>query len=253
MKNLLGVILLMGFFSSGVLSAATRGDVRVLEAADSIRFTSSKLAKEYLLYLQFPRKHRLKTLLRDNLSTLESDMHDIAVSTKDPKTKGVLKFFAYEKVQIASLLQHRPTIKDSKEILDFSESYVEGATAIAKRHQYTPAPEEAMWILTRTMDQILEEIIKYYLAARVIKDDPELKLKMREAMKHFSSALTTVNAYPYTGELKQVRDNINVLWNTLTTYLGKLDTLPLPLIGTLMGEQLEISIDTLGVYHSTNQ
>ena len=253
MKKLLGLTLLSWILSSGLLSAATRGDVRVLEAADSIRFTSSKLAKEYLLYLQFPQKHRLKTLLKDDLNTLESDMHDIAVSTKDPKTKGVLKFFAYEKVQIESLLQQPPTIKGGKEILDFSESFVEGATAIAKRHEYVPAPEEAMWILTRTMDQILEEIIKYYLAAHVIKDDPELKNKMGEAMGRFSRALVTINAYPYTDDLKEVRNNINILWSTLIIYLDKLDALPLPLIGTLMGEQLETSIDTLGIFHSTNQ
>ncbi len=253
MKKILGLSLLSLCMLSGYLSAATRGDVRVLEAADSIRYTSSKLAKEYFLYLQFPQKQRLKTLLKENLKTLESDMHDIAVSTKDPKTKGVLKFFAYEKVQIESLLKQPPTIKGAKEILDFSESFVEGSTAIAKRHEYIPAPEEEMWILTRTMDQILEEIIKYYLAADMIKDDPELKNKMGEAMGRFSRALVTINAYPYADDLKEVRNNINVLWSTFTIYLDKLDALPLPLIGTLMGEQLETSIDTLGAFHSTNQ
>jgi len=253
MKKILALSLLSLLVLSGYLSAATRGDVRVLEAADSIRYTSSKLAKEYLLYLQFPQKQRLKTLLDQNLKTLESDMHAIAISTKDPKTKGVLKFFAYEKVQIESLMEQPPSVESGKVILDFSESFIEGSTAIAKRHEYVPAPEEAMWMLTRSMDQILEEIIKYYLAAHVIKDDPELKQKMGEAMARFSRALVTINAYPYTDDLKQVRDNINVLWSTLAIYLEKLDALPLPLIGTLMGEQLETSIDTLGVFHSTNQ
>ena len=253
MKRVWGVALLIWILLPGVLAAATRGDVRVLEAADSIRYTSSKLAKEYLLYLQFPQKRRLQTLLRRDLDTLESDMHDIAVSTKDSKTKGVLKFFAYEKVKIESLLQHPPTIEGGKEILDFSESFVEGSAAIARRHQYLPAPEEAMWILTRTMDHILEEIIKYYLAAHVIKDDPELQNKMGDAMGRFSRALVKINAYPYADDLKEVRNNINILWSTLAVYLAKLDALPLPLIGTLMGEQLETLIDTLGVFHSTNQ
>ena len=253
MKKLLGLSFLSLFVLSGYLSAATRGDVRVLEAADSIRFASNKLAKEYLLYLQFPQKQYLKALLEENMKTLESDMHDIAVSTKDPKTKGVLKFFAYEKVQIESLLLQAPSVKSGKEILDFSESFVEGAKAIARRHPYTPTTEEAMWMLTRTMKEDLEQIIKYYHAAHIIKDDPELKRKMGEAMAHFSHALVTVNAYAYASDLKQARDTINLLWNTLAIYLKKLDTLPLPLIGTLMGEQLETSIDTLSVFHSTNQ
>ncbi len=253
MKKILAAALLAGILSSGVLSAATRGDVRVLEASDSIRLASSRLAKEYLLYLQFPHKHRLQALLKKDLATLESGMHDIAISTKDPKTKGVLKFFAYEKVQIESLLQQPPTIKGATEILDFSESFFEGSTAIARRHQYVPAPEEEMWLLTRTMDQILEETTKYYLAAHVIKDDPELKNKMQEASARFSRALSRINAYPYDADLKHVRRKINTLWDTLAVYLEKSSTLPLPLIATLMSEQMETSIDTLGVYHSTNQ
>lgn len=254
MKKLLGFSLLGLVVVSGCLSAATRGDVRVLEAADSIRYVSSKMAKEYFLYLQFPRKKQLNTLLMQDMATLEANLHDIAVFTKDPKTRGVLKFFAYKKVQIKSLLEKAPSIQNGKEILDFSESFVEGSAAIARRHQYAPNAEEAMWILTRTMNQVLEEIIKYYLAAHIIKDDPELKRKMKNAAERLSQAFTRINAYAsYPDDLKKMRTNANVLWKTLSMYLGKLETLPLPLIGTLMGEQMETLIDALGVYHSTNQ
>jgi hypothetical protein len=103
------------------------------------------------------------------------------------------------------------------------------------------------------MNQYLEEIVKYYVAQNAIKDDPQLTIKMEAAKKAFLKNLKIINAYDYTEELKATRERINRLWKTLEIYLSKGDKLPLPLLGTRMGEQLEASIDLLGVYHSKNQ
>jgi hypothetical protein len=253
MKNIvvLGGLLLMGWI--GTLGAATRGDVKVLEASDGIRYNVSKLAKDYLLYAHYPQKSKLQSKLKERLSALDADMHDIAISTKDAKTKGVLKYFAYEKIRIEELINQKPNDENAVEVLDFSESFVEGARSIAKHHLYVPSPEEELWIVTRSMNQYLEEIVKYYVAQNAIKDDPQLTIKMEAAKKAFLKNLKIINAYDYTEELKATRERINRLWKTLEIYLSKGDKLPLPLLGTRMGEQLEASIDLLGVYHSKNQ
>jgi hypothetical protein len=252
MKNrfLWAALLLAGLSSTS--QSATRGDVKVLEAADSIRYNASKLTKEYLLYLLHPQKKVLKKSLQGRFLALDEDMHDIAISTKDPKTKGVLKYFAFEKVRIGEILKQKPTRENATELLDFSESFKEGATAIAKRHLYVPAPEEAMWIVTRSLDQELEEIVKYYIAHEIVRDDPELKHKLTAAVARFKKALEKINQYTYDEKLKKKRTQLNQLWKTLEGYLAKADKLPLPIIATLMGDELESSIDTLGVYHSKN-
>ena len=248
---LLGTLFWLGWHNT--LHAATRGDVKVLEATDSIRYNVSKLAKDYLLYTRYPQKSKLPLTLKELLSALEADIHDIAISTKDTKTKGVLKYFAYEKMRIEAMINQKPSDKNAMEVLDFSESFSEGAHSIAKHHFYVPSREEELWIVTRTMTQYLEEIIKYYVAQNIIKDDPQLSIKMQAAKKEFLKNLKIINAYNYTEELKVTRTYINHLWATLETYLSKGDKLPLPLLATRMGEQLEASIELLGVYHSKNQ
>ena len=245
------VFLLAGLLSG--MHAATRGDVRVLEAADSIRYNAIRMTREYLLYLIYPKKTALQGSLQKHFEALETDMHNIAVSTKDPKTKGVLKYFAFEKVRIGEMIKQKPSIENAGELIDFSESFVEGASAIARRHLYVPAPEEKMWITTRSFDQEVEEVIKYYLAAHLIKDDPELIHKREAATARIKQMLDVINAYPYTDELQPMRARLNHLWETLEYYLGKVDKLPLPIVTTLMGNELESSVDVLGVYHSKNQ
>jgi hypothetical protein len=253
MKNIvvLGVLLLMGWI--GTLGAATRGDGKVLEASDSIRYNVSKLAKDYLLYARYPQKSKLRSVLKERISALDADMHDIAISTKDTKTKGILKYFAYEKMRIEAMIDQKPSDENAMEVLDFSENFSEGARSIAKHHFYVPSPEEELWIVTRSMAQYLEEVIKYYVAQHIIKDDPQLAIKMQAAKMEFLKNLKIINAYSYTEELKATRAYINRLWTTLETYLSKGDRLPLPLLATRMGEQMEASIDLLGVYHSKNQ
>jgi len=235
------------------MQGATRGDVKVLEAVDSIRYNSSRLTREYLLYLLYPNKKILRALLEKRFQSLETDMHEIAISTKDPKTKGVLKYFAFEKVRIGEMLKKKPSLQNATALIDLSESFMEGASAIAKRHLYVPAPEEEMWITTRSLDQDIEEILKYYIAHHLIKDDPQLRHKLQNAAAKVKRALIRINEYPYEGELKTTRAKLNHLWKTLEIYLAKADKLPLPIVTSLMGDELEASINTLGIFHSKNQ
>ena len=76
---------------------------------------------------------------------------------------------------------------------------------------------------------------------------------MSAAIEKFSQSLEQINQYDYDEDLRKTRKRINVLWKVLQTYLAKLDTFPLPLISTLMGDELAASINLLSLYHSTNQ
>jgi len=253
MKRVSGLFLFFFLLYSFQLQAATRGDVKVLEAADSIRYNASRLTREYLLYLLYPHKKVLKQSLEKRFQALENDMHDIAISTKDPKTRGVLKYFSFEKVRIGEILKQKPSLANASELIDFSESFIEGASAIAKRHLYVPAPEEEMWITTRSLDQDIEESIKYYIAYHLIKDDPELKHKMDASADKVKQALARINQYQYDDKLLKTRSDLNHLWTTMEIYLKKVEKLPLPIITSLMGEEMESSVDILGVFHSKNQ
>jgi hypothetical protein len=236
------------------VEAATRGDVRVLEASDNMRYTASALAREYILYARYPTKKELRQGLQERLQAFEQEMHEIATSTKDARTRGILKYFALEKERLADLLGKQPDPARAAAMIAFEEGVLEGTQAINQRHTYVPSPEEDMWITTRMMTQMLEAMIAYYGAQKVISDDPELKKKMAANMQRFSEALKRINAYKYEDQaLIEARTRINRLWETLGAYLRASDSLSIPLLSAMMARRLEMALETLGNYHSKNQ
>ncbi len=233
--------------------AAAHGDMRVLKEADRIRFDINRLSKNYLVYYMYPKKIYFKNTLQKLLESLSDDMRSLAISTKDKKTKDILKYFAYEQIQIEELIQKKPTAQIAKDLISISESFAEGTTEIVRRHQYTPTPEEEMWFLTRSMKYDIEEVLKYYLARNVTKKDTKIIKKMHRSISHFSQSLAQINQYSYSGDLRTTTRRMNAFWKVLQLHFGKTKTPLLPLISVLGGDDLEESITLLGLYHSTNQ
>ena len=61
-KNIFHTMLLL-FIMTLVSHAATRGDVKVIEASENIRYLSQKLVKEYLFFYKNPKKIEVKNEL----------------------------------------------------------------------------------------------------------------------------------------------------------------------------------------------
>ena len=49
------------------LTSATRGDIKVIEASENIRYLSQKIIKDYLLFYKNPEKTELKNNLNKTL------------------------------------------------------------------------------------------------------------------------------------------------------------------------------------------
>lgn len=58
-KNIFYTFFLL-FLMTFMSHAATRGDVKVIEASENIRYLSQKLVKEYLFFYKNPKKNRSK-------------------------------------------------------------------------------------------------------------------------------------------------------------------------------------------------
>jgi hypothetical protein len=86
--------------TSIITSAATLSDVKILEASGNIKYITQKIAKDYLYLYTYPKKRERYTSILENVETLEDNIKNIAITTKDEKIKYILDFFAYEKEQI---------------------------------------------------------------------------------------------------------------------------------------------------------
>jgi len=251
LKRLGGVLALLLLATLPSL-AAVRGDVKVLEATETIRYRVNDLTKNYLLLYRFPAQRHLREKLQEDLEALTKSFQEISLTTKDTKTKNLLAYFAYEKARLEEILESKPSKENLQEILGMSEGFIEGADAIARHHAYDFAFEEKMLMHTRSMTQRMEEILKYYLALHLLPDDPQLRQKFQSAVKEFQSHLKLLNEYEYhEDETLRVRERLNHTWGNTSRTLKARDDLPWVL--NVAGRRIETLLERIGIYHSKNQ
>ena len=252
------LIVVLGLLSGAFVSlpAATRGDVKVLEAADSIRSVADNLAREYMLYTLFPHKRAFRNYMNDELDALPRNFQDIAVATKDQRTKGLLSYFTYQKARADGIVQSpMPSRELAEEMLEMSRSFVEGSESIARHHTYKFSFEEKMFMLTRSMQRHLASLAKYYVARQLFPDDPALSERIDEATKRFEVELKQINGYHYKDpQMQEARRTLNQIWKNIRPYWDQKDPKTgLPLVLSLATDRMIDLLGTLGVYHSKNQ
>ncbi len=256
MKKLI-VPLLAGFMAmTFTCHAATRGDVKILEASDTIKYRINHLTQNYLLYTLFPHKRELSRVLKRDLEALNKSFQEIAVTTKDAHTRGLLAFFAYQKTRAEAILEQKPTRKLAEEVLDMSESLTEGADAIARHHKYDFSFEEKMFKITLMMSEHLEAIAKYYIAHHLDQSDPEILKKMSRTIKVFADELARIQQYKYKEtKAEEAQKSLVAAWQTISPYLIRdlKDKASLPMVVNAGVGYMNTLLQYLGIYHSKNQ
>ena len=129
--------------------AATRGDVKVIEASENIRYLSQKIVKNYLFFYKNQKQKETKKRLKKELNQLSNDLRIIATTTKDTDTKDILEFLAYSKDQIEQIFNEKADKEKAALMLDYSETLLEGADSIALAHKYNFSREEQMLMVTK--------------------------------------------------------------------------------------------------------
>ena len=232
---------------------ATRGDIKIIEASENIRYLSQKMVKEYLFFYRYPDNTQIKEKLQQKLAQLNKNFHLIVTTTKDNDTKDILDFLAYSKDQIEEIFASVPDEENAALMLDYSETLLEGADSIARSHQYTFSNEEKMFMITKEMEYLLERIIKYYMAQNVGFENATNQEAMRDALKQFETNRQQINSYHYEGETLEDVAKLNRGWEATDSLLSDENTLFIPKLMFLSVNYLENIVANIGLYHSKNQ
>jgi len=251
-KNIFHTMLLL-FIVTLTSHAATRGDVKVIEASENIRYLSQKLVKEYLFFYKNPKKIEVKNELDKILLSLNDDFRIIAATTKDTDTKDVLEFLAYSKDQIREIFDEEPNQEKVALMLDYSETLLEGAESIASAHNYDFSDEEKMLMVTKKMEYLLERITKYYMAINVGFDNVTNKESMQESINKFDENMKMINAYKYPAVQVREQVKMNHSWESNKVFFSKSKDLFIPVLMLHSIGYLENIIDNIALYHSKNQ
>ena len=253
MKNILLILLLM-LSMFGQLNASTRGDVKIVEASENIRYLSQKVAKEYLYLYYNPKKINFKKKLSENMKALERNIDKIAINTQSDDSKNILTFLTYTNDEIKLLLQQEVTSKDkSILILDYSETFIEASTAIQALHQYDFSKEEKMLMQLKELEYLLERVTKYYIASIMNLNKVSNTKQMQKTMEEIESTLQIIKAYPYPQKIKIEQEKILDSWKTHKSFLTLSAKLALPNLLSISIKNFKDNIKTLELYHKKNQ
>ena len=234
-------------------ATATRGDVKIIEATENIRFLSQQIVKEYLFLFITPQKEAMKATLKKRLVTLSNNIRVIAATTKNVDSKDILEFLAYSKDQIAETLTEEITEENAALMLDYSETLLEGADSIAAAHAYNFSREEGMLMLAKQMEYLVERIMKYYIALHVGFDNPTNREQMHKSIAQFGNTLLGIETYRYPAEMNEVKSKMLESWYANGMYFGKSETLFIPKLMLMSTAYLEDLIVKIALYHNQNQ
>ncbi len=232
---------------------ATRGDIKVIEASEDIRYLSQKIVKDYIFFYKNQNKSIVKQSLDQALFELSEDLRIIATTTKDSDTKDILEFLAYSKDQIDEIFSGKPDKEKVALMLDYSETLLEGADSIANAHKYNFSQEEEMLMTTKEMEYLLERITKFYMALHAGFDSPNNKDQMRESIAQFETNMKQITRYKYPNEFNDVQISINQSWRINKTFFDKSESLFIPKLMFISIDYMEELVLKIALYHAKNQ
>ena len=252
MKRLFNIaLLLLLLITTGL--ASTRGDVKVIEASESIKLVGQIIAKDYLYYYKNPKNSDLKKKLYMDLKILNNAILEISTLTKNSNSKNILDFLSYNKDEIKELLVKDVNREKSILMLDYGESFLEGANSIASEHAYEFSSEEKMLILVKNMEYLLERISKYYVATSLNIDKNNNFINMKKSIVELDTIFKNINKNSYPDELSTEIKNMNIVWAKHKKFLYKSNELTIPNLLLSSEKNLINSISKIILNHKQNQ
>jgi len=253
MRRYLFIALTLLHLVSSPVFGASRGDVNIIEATESIRYLSQKMAKEYLYLYKYPDNHSVKSQLYATLKKLEENLRIISAATKDTDTNDILDFLAYSKEHIYEIIKKEPTKDRIALMMDYSETLLEGADSIALNHAYAFSDEEKMLVVSKNISYLLERAFKYYLARYIGLDTQINRQQLSRSMEELQMQLEKVNTYAqYPERMIEVKRSINEVWKHSAPYIEDDKSYFIPSLLFDNITFLEKNLDELVLYHGKN-
>jgi len=247
--NILWIIVLLSIYTS----ASTRGDVKIIEASETIRYLGQKISKEYLYLYQNPKKIELKEQLDEDIKLLEQSIIDIKTINNNKDSKNILDFLTYNKNDVKKLINKSVDRKKAILMLDYSESFLEGANLIENAHRYNFSVEEKILMSLKDIEYLLQRISKYYMAY-ILNIDKDVNFKnMSSAILKIEEILKVINSYNYPKRLFMEVKNMNSSWIKNKKFLYKVRQLCIPNLMLISTITFENSIKKIALYHKQNQ
>ena len=247
-------IVLLIFIIPVLIQASVRKDIKILESSENIKMYINNLSKDYALLYKFPNKRHIKYAIKKNKNKIYENIQNISELTTDIKSKRLLRFFAYQLSTLDEILKHHPSENRVKEVIDISDSFIEGFDMLSSKYQYNYSYEEKMFTVTRVMIQKIREIEKYYIAMIIFGHTDYIEGKLKQSISYFEKNLDEIDKYIYKNvDIRKKRDRIYSLWSIEKDYISQKSDTKLPMLLEVTSTQISSLLQSLSIYHAKNQ
>jgi len=256
MKRLIFSIIFLLLVGIESLNASTRADVNILEATEHIRYLSQELVAKYLYFYANPQKKSIEDELQNDLEKLVSDIRVIAITTNNQDTKDMLEFLIYSKDEIEKLMSGKPDKDKALQMMDYSETLLEGANNIASQYKYVYSDSDKMFLTSKNIIFYLERVLKYYMANGSGLSSKLNREQMESAISKLEDELKKIKEYNgYPKSLLKSRNRLEKYWNINKKLIDKekINKIFVSNIMLLTDKKLEEIADLFVIYHSKNQ
>lgn len=235
-------------------AATTRSDIKILEAAEDIKFISQQIVKDYFYLSQNKQKqNNFNASMHQIIETLDDKLQLIATASKNEETRDLLTFLAYSSEQIKSTISEDYNDENGALMIDYGETLLEGAESLIQEYSYTFSTEEKMFTYAKKISYLIERMSKYYMAYQAGFNEHNNIQQLTLAIQSFNDMLTKFDDYQYMETQQKVLTDIRQYWYVSEQFYLNLEKTKLSNILYISSLYLEGEIAKLELYHSKNQ
>ncbi len=237
---------------STYLYSSTRGDIKIIEASENIRYLSQKISKEYLYFYKNSKKIDIKEQLNKDIKNLEQSIEDIYNISSSRDSDNILNFLKNNIENIKKLINREVNKTEAINILNYSESFLEGANKIEKQHKYKFSPEEEMLMSLKNIEFLLQKISKYYIAYTLNINKKDSIYNIKSTISQIDNILNKINKQTYPKKVFNEVREANSIWIKHKELFYKLPQLKIPNLIFISTVILEDKIKKIASYYGQN-
>jgi len=233
--------------------ATTRSDINTIEAAERIRYLSQRIAKDFLYLYARPKRSDIRMELDTLVDELSINFTTIASSTKNDQTQDLLKFLEYSQENIKELLKKKTDKDGVLQMLDYSETLLEGSRSLFEMHRYPFNKEETMLIGIKRDEYLAESLGKFYMASHLGTLTESNKAKMKASAQKLQEGVEAIRKYPYPDLLQKTKGDLSLFLNASTYTMEHARDIFVPNLMDIASNYFEELLSQYALYHSKSQ